>query len=164
MAKKKKEVTDEELIETPIDSENETSDELYEIIHSLKSRNLELEAEKAELYVKYKNLKDSYDNKEPEVIEKIVEVPVEKIVERIIEVPVEKVVEKIVEVSKINTDKPYKYKLGDMVYYPEVYQRMDFEIRERQGWAMNGQPLYRILNHVREIEMNFIPENKLKLL
>ena len=35
---------------------------------------------------------------EPKVIEKIVEVPVEKIVEKIVEVPVEKIVEKIVEV------------------------------------------------------------------
>lgn len=35
---------------------------------------------------------------QPNVVEKIVEVPVEKIVEKVVEVPVEKVVEKVVEV------------------------------------------------------------------
>lgn len=53
---------------------------------------------------------DKLDKKPKEVIkevqvevEKVVEVPVEKIVEKIVEVPVEKIVEKIVEVE--NTDK-----------------------------------------------------------
>ena len=42
--------------------------------------------------------KETDNNENVQVVEKIVEVPVEKIVEKVVEVPVEKVVEKIVEV------------------------------------------------------------------
>jgi hypothetical protein len=38
---------------------------------------------------------------EPIIIEKIVEVPVDRIVERIVEVPVDRIVEKIIEVERI---------------------------------------------------------------
>ena len=46
----------------------------------------------------------------PQIIEKIVEVPVDRIVERIIEVPVDRIVEKIVEIPRYETvyqDRPY---------------------------------------------------------
>ncbi len=122
-------------------------EELQGLVNDLKKRNVQLEAEKAELYKQAKEIKE-----------------VEKIVERIIEIPVERIVEvpveKLVYVKAENEYIPYKYVVGDYVYYPEAYQRMNFEIRSRQGYGAN-QPLYRLFNHERLIEIDFVPENKI---
>ncbi|KAJ6472662.1 coiled-coil protein [Mycena vulgaris] len=54
--------------------------------------------EEAEAEVETAEFGCQMDGPEPAVVERIVEVPVEKIVERVVEVPVEKIVERIVEV------------------------------------------------------------------
>ena len=57
---------------------------------------------------------ESQNSQESKVVEKIVEVPVEKIVEKVVEVPVEKVVEKIVEVpsGENTTGEPLKVNIN----------------------------------------------------
>ena len=123
-----------------------TVEELQKIIKDLKAKNSVLETEKIELTKQSKIIKE---------IEKIVEV--EKIIEKVIEIPVER----IVEVS-VPTEINYLYEIGDMVYCPEAYQRLKFEIRGKQGFGA-GQPLYRLLDHKNLIEMDMVPEDSIHL-
>lgn len=134
---------------------------LENVISELKDRNITLEGKNTLLSSQLSQEK----NKPPvekiveKVIEKIVEVPVEKIVEKVIE----KIVEVPVSYSIVGDVWDYKYKLGSKVYFPEKYQRLNFEVRELMG-AYKGVPLYRIYNNSNLIEEQFVYEDKLFLL
>lgn len=132
----------------PASTEDNTVENLQKTIADLKERNMKLEGEKAELF------KQSQQIREVErIIDRIVEIPVERLIE----------VEKIKEIKVRENEMPSKFKPGDFVFYPEIYQRMNFEIRAKQGYG-DGQPLYRLLNHERLIDLEFVPENRLRKL
>ena len=138
-----------------VEDAGQTVEELQEVINGLKERNIKLEGEKAKLFQQKTLLEDR--ELETIEVEKIVEVKVveEKIVE----------VEKIVNVPGIAGDigavpVETKFKVGDMVYYPEKYQRLNFEVRDIMG-QYNGVPLYRLYNNITETAESFVFETSI---